>query len=89
MEFEWAQTEPFNTLFPKLCGGKLGLAGCCTVAAAGIMMYHKKKFYDWSDGDILLISNNPLAKNVQSNNNTRSVDPDSYDYKLLKWSFNN
>lgn len=87
MEFEWAQTEPFNALFPKLCGGKPALAGRCTVAAAEIIMYYKKKFYDWSDGGILFTSNNPLTRNVQSNNNTRSVDPDSYDYKLLKDHF--
>lgn len=40
MKFEWAQTEPFNALFPKLCGGKPTLAGRRTVAAAEIIMYY-------------------------------------------------
>ena len=84
MYFEWAQTEPFNALCPKVCGSKPALAGRFTVAAAEIIMYYKKKYYDWFGEEGLSNSNSRITMNVQSNSDARSVDPNSYDYKLLK-----
>ena len=79
MNFEWAQTEPFNALCPKVCGSKPALAGRFTVAAAEIIMYYKKKYYDWFGEEGLSNSNSRITMNVQSNSDARSVDPNSYD----------